>query len=294
MSSPLEASPRYACWDVQSTRRLLMTLRTLRALLGGSLMLVLASSAVQAQSGTSAEYVLGPGDVLRITVLQNPDLTTETRVSEAGTLSFPFIGSVPVGGLSLSQGEKKIADMLREGNFVPKPQVNILRLQMRSSQVAVLGHVNRPGRYPLETVNMRLSDMLAVAGGIAPTGADTVVLVGKRQGKAVRQEIDIPMLVLKGDGEDDVLIESGDVLYVNRAPMFYIYGEVQRPGAFRLERDMTLIQGLATGGGLTARGTEKGVRLYRRNAEGKLELLTAQPDSALQPDDVIYVREGRF
>jgi polysaccharide export outer membrane protein len=270
----------------------MLTNRTLRVLIG-AFAVVLASSMGHAQSDPKAEYVLGPGDIVRITVLQHPDLTIETRVSELGTLSFPFIGSVPVGGLSLSQGEKKIADMLTEGNFLPKPQVNMLPLQMRSSQVAVLGHVNRPGRYPLETANMRLSAMLAIAGGISATGADTVVLVGTRNGKTIRQEIDIPMLVMKGDGVD-LLIESGDVLYVNRAPTFYVYGEVQHPGAFRLERDMTLMQGLATAGGLTNRGTEKGLRVHRRNDEGELQLYDAQLDWKLEADDVIYVREGRF
>ena len=135
---------------------------------------------------------------------------------------------------------------------------------------------------------------MLLAGGIAATGADTVVLMGTRKGKAMRREIDIPTLVLKGDGAGDVLTESGDVLYVNRAPMFYVYGEVQRPGAFRLERDMTLMQGLATAGGLTTRGTEKGLRVHRRNADGKLQLIDAQLDWRLQVDDVIYVREGLF
>ena len=265
----------------------------LRTLLG-LLMVVLTSSAVQAQSGKNAEYVLGPGDIVRITVFQSPDLTTETRVSEVGTLSFPLIGSVPVGGLSLSQSEKKIADMLRDGGFVQKPQVNILPMQIRSSQVAVLGHVNRPGRYPLETVNVRLSDMLATAGGVATTGADTIVLMGTREGKPIRREIDIPMLFLKGDGAGDVPLMGGDVLYVNRAPMFYIYGEVQRPGAFRLERDMTIMQGLATGGGLTIRGTEKGLRVHRRDADGKLQIVEAKLDEPLKADDVIYVRESLF
>jgi polysaccharide biosynthesis/export protein len=251
-------------------------------------------SAAQAQGGKNAEYVLGPGDILRITVFQNPDLATETRVSEAGTLSFPLIGSVPVGGLSLSQGEKKIADMLRQGGFVQKPQVNILPTQIRSSQVAVLGQVNRPGRYPLETVNMRLSDMLATAGGIASTGADTVVLVGTREGKAIRREIDIPSLYLKGDSAGDILLTGGDVLYVNRAAVFYIYGEVQHPGAFRLERDMTIMQGLATGGGLTIRGTERGLRVHRRDADGKLQIIEAKLDEPLKADDVIYVRESLF
>ena len=257
-------------------------------------MVVVTLSAAQVQSGKNAEYVLGPGDILHITVFQSPDLTTDTRVSEVGTLSFPLIGSVPVGGLSLSQGEKKIADMLREGGFVQKPQVNILPMQIRSSQVAVLGQVNRPGRYPLETVNMHLSDMLAAAGGIASTGADSVVLMGTREGKAIRREIDIPALFLKGDSADDIVLRGGDVLYVNRAPVFYIYGEVQHPGAFRLEREMTVMQGLATGGGVTLRGTEKGLRLHRRDAQGRLQIIEPKLDDPLKADDVIYVRESLF
>jgi polysaccharide export outer membrane protein len=269
-----------------------LKIRTLQALFG-CLLVVVVSSVAQAQSGKNVEYVLGAGDVLRITVFQNPDLTTEARVSEGGTLSFPFIGTVPLGGLSLSQGEKKIADLLREGNFVSNPHVNILPVEIRSSQVAVLGQVNRPGRYPLETANMRLSDMLATAGGIANTGADTVVLMGTREGRSIRRKIDISLLVLEG-GADDVPLTGGDVLYVNRAPMFYIYGEVQRPGAFRLERDMTIMQGLATGGGLTIRGTEKGLRVHRRSADGKIQIIEARLDEPLEADDVIYVREGLF
>jgi polysaccharide export outer membrane protein len=292
MLSPSEATCRATLSHVAARKSLLQS-RMVRAMCGG-LMVVLVSGVGRTQSGSNAEYVVGAGDVLHITVLQNPDLTIESRVSELGTLSFPYIGSVQVGGLSVSQSEKKIADMLREGNFVPNPQVNILPVQMRSAQVAVLGHVNRPGRYPLETVNMRLSALLAVAGGIAPTGADTVVLMGTRKGKPIRKEIDVPMLVQKGNGADDFLVESGDVLYVNRAPVFYIYGEVQHPGAFRLERDMTLMQGLAMGGGLTTRGTEKGLRVYRRDGHATLQLNDVQPDSPLQADDVIYVREGRF
>jgi len=272
---------------------LALRIRALPALLGG-LMVVLNLGAAQAQSDKKAEYVLGPGDIVRITVFQNPDLTTEARVSEAGTLSFPYIGSVSVGGLSPSKGEKRIADMLREGGFVSKPQVNILPMQIRSSQVAVLGQVNRPGRYPLETLNTRLSDMVAAAGGIAATGADTVMLIGTREGRAIRHEFDIPLLFFNGDGTGDVLLESGDVLYVTRAPVFYIYGEVQHSGVFRLERNMTVMQGLAAGGGLTTRGTEKGLRVHRRSPDGKLKIIEVKLDDPLKADDVIHVREGLF
>jgi polysaccharide export outer membrane protein len=84
------------------------------------------------------------------------------------------------------------------------------------------------------------------------------------------------------------------VVYVDRMPMFYIYGEVQRPGALRLERGMTLMQALAAGGGLTQRGTQKGIRVHRRGADGKVEILQPAMNEVLRTDDVIYVRESLF
>ena len=122
------------------------------------------------------DYPLGPGDVLRIQVFQNPDLTTETRVSETGLITYPLIGNVEVGGLPVTAAEKKIAAALKNGGFVRQPQVNIIVLQMRGNQVSVLGQVNRPGRFPLETVS-RVSDMLAMAGGATPTGDDSAIVM---------------------------------------------------------------------------------------------------------------------
>jgi polysaccharide export outer membrane protein len=84
------------------------------------------------------------------------------------------------------------------------------------------------------------------------------------------------------------------VVWVERAPTVYIYGEVQRPGQLRLERGMTLIQALAAGGGLTQRGTEKGIRIHRRGADGKVQVNQLPMDSALQDGDVVYVRESLF
>ncbi|NMG76656.1 polysaccharide export protein EpsE [Aromatoleum diolicum] len=241
----------------------------------------------------TSEYVLGPGDIIRITVFQNPDLTTETRVAETGAITFPLIGTVTVGALSVPAAERAIASLLRDGGFVLHPQVSILPVQMRGNQISVIGLVGRPGRYPLETTNLRLSDMLAMAGGIAPNGADTVVLIGTRGGKAVREEIDIPSMFLKG-GENDLPLAGGDILYVHRAPTFYIYGEVQRPGTFRLERNMSVMQGLATGGGVNQRGTTRGLQVHRRDAEGRPEIIEATLDHLLKPDDVIFVKESLF
>src|ERR1700736_1500069 len=99
-----------------------------------------------AQQPAQQQYLIGPGDILRISVFKNPDLSLDARVSEAGTLSYPLIGSVPVGGLTLSAAEKKLADLLKEGGFVLNPQVNILLTQALGGLVSVLGEVKTPGR----------------------------------------------------------------------------------------------------------------------------------------------------
>jgi polysaccharide export outer membrane protein len=260
----------------------------------GSGMLALNSANAQTGAAVANEYRLGAGDVIRVNVYQNPDLTLETRIGEAGLVSYPLLGSVRLGGSTVSQAEKTIADGLRTGNFVKQPQVNIQVLQVRGNQASVLGQVNRPGRYPIEVADMRLSDLLAVAGGIAASGADTLTLVGMRDGKPMRKVIDMPAIFRSDNRENDVVVQNGDVIYVERAPMIYIYGEVQRPGAMRLERDMTVMQALATGGGLNLRGTEKGLRVHRRAADGTLQVLTPRMDDPLREGDVVYVRESLF
>ena len=109
-------------------------------------------------------------------MFDRPEMTTEARVSETGKIRFPLIGDIDVGGQSTAEVEKRIADLLISGNYLRKPQVSVIVLTYRSQQISVLGQVNRPGRYPLEQPS-KLSDMLAMAGGIAPSGADTVKLV---------------------------------------------------------------------------------------------------------------------
>jgi polysaccharide export outer membrane protein len=267
--------------------------RAVRNLWLGLLALLLGTSA-WAQSAPANEYRLGAGDVVRISVYQSPDLTLEARIGEAGTVSYPLLGSVQIGGLTVALAEKTIADGLLKGNFLKQPQVSIQVVQVRGNQVSVLGQVNRPGRFPIEVADLRLSDLLATAGGIAPTGADTLTLVGRRNGQAFRKEVDLPGLFRGERRDDDVLIQNGDVLYVDRAPQIYIYGEVQRPGTIRLERGMTLMQALATGGGLTQRGTEKGLRVHRKAADGKTQIIQPAMDDQLRDGDVVYVRESLF
>lgn len=250
-----------------------------------------------ANASAAAEYRLGAGDVVRVVVYQNPDLTLETRVSETGVISYPLLGSVRIGGLAVSAAEKLIADGLKGGSFVKSPQVTLILLQVKGNQASVLGQVNRPGRFPIETTDMRMTDLLANAGGVAGTGADIVVLTGTRAGKPFRLEIDLPNVFGPNNEQgraNDVIIQNGDVLWVDRAPLVYIYGEVQRPGPMRLERGMTVMQALAGGGGLNQRGTERGIRVHRKGADGKVQVVQPGMDDALKDGDVVYVKESLF
>lgn len=239
------------------------------------------------------EYLIGPGDSIRVLVYQNPDLTLETRVTEGGTITYPLIGVVNIGNMTVGAAELVIANALRTGGFIKQPQVTILPLQIRSNQISVLGQVGNPGRFPVEIVNTRVSEMIAVAGGISATGADVVIVTGIRDRKPFRKEVDITGLFLDNKPEDDILVAGGDIIYVHRMPMFYIYGEVQSPGSFRIERGMTIRQALALGGGPTARGTERRLTLHRRSGDKMIES-TPKLDNLVRPDDVLYIGESLF
>jgi polysaccharide biosynthesis/export protein len=293
----MEAVERWKCFKIERecrprlTRTIMFKTKLLR--LGILAAMVLFGAALRPAYALE-EYLLTPGDVIKVSVFKNPDLMLDARVSEAGSIGFPLLGSVPVAGLTLPAAERKIAQLLRDGGFVLNPQVNILLTTAVGNQVAVLGQVNRPGRYPIEGAGGNLTGMLAEAGGIATTGADVVIVTGMRNGKPFRREIDVVNMSLNGTTADDIELRGGDTLFVNRSPMFYIYGQVQRPGGYRLEKGMTVMQALADGGGVTGKGTSRGIVLHRRDATGKVKESGASLDEDVRDQDVIYVKESVF
>lgn len=238
--------------------------------------------------------ILGPGDSIRITVFQNPDLTTETRISPQGTVRIPLIGQVELTGLTPAAAINRIAQRLKENNILKDPEVNLTLLQVRSRQVSVLGQVTRPGRYPLDDTSYRLIDVLALAGGIASGGDDTVTVITHREGKTEKLGINVASMYRSADLTSNLELENGDTVFVQRAPVFYIYGEVQRAGAYRLEENLNVVQALSLGGGVTLRGTERGMKIHRRATDGSLTKIEVQAADKVQADDVIYVRESLF
>jgi polysaccharide biosynthesis/export protein len=225
---------------------------------------------------------LGNGDAVRVTVFQQPDLTTEARISDKGTIVVPLVGEVKVSGLTQTEAGGHIAAELKKGKYLKNPQVTVAMTTLRSRQVSVLGQVARPGRYALDDTSSNLSDVIAAAGGLAAGGSETVTVI--RNGQA--QKID--MLA------KNYRLQNGDTVNVERAPVFYIYGEVARSGAYRVEPGMTVMQAIAAGGGITPRGSERRLKMRRSASDGKAVESDAQLQDTVKADDVIFVKEALF
>lgn len=251
-----------------------------------------AQAAAQQEAGTN-EYRLGPGDVVKITVYGNQDLATETEVSQSGKISFPLVGEVAVGGMTRGEAEKAVSEALGKGGFVPNAYVNMLISQYRSQQVSVVGEVNKPGNYAINKAST-VTELIAMAGGITPKGSNVISIIRKDgQGGTVRHEVDLKKL-FGGSDNAGMSIRQDDVIYVPPMPVFYIYGEVRQPGSYPLTPDLTVRQALSVGGGLTIRGTERGIRVDRKTKDGKMNSRHPNLDDKLRPDDVVQVPESWF
>lgn len=241
----------------------------------------------------AADTVLGAGDVVKVAVFGNPDLNVEVKVTNAGTINFPLLGEVAVAGLTSADAEKKVAHLLDSGGFVRNPQVNIMVQVLQSQQVSVLGQISRPGRYPLGAMQT-LSDIIATAGGPTTDSAETVTLTHTENGKTTSQTINLLDMVRAGDRNQNPVLQNNDIVFIEKAPRLYVFGEVQHPGIYRLERNMTVLQALSAGGGLSTRGTVRGLAIRRRMNDGSLQMLSAKLDDLVQMDDVVYVKESLF
>lgn len=236
---------------------------------------------------------VGVGDMVRVSVFRHPDLVAETRVTDQGTIAFPLIGEIRIAGLTPQQAGKRIAQELERGKFVVNPEVTLSISAVNSRQVSVLGNVAKPGRYPIDSVNRRVTDFVAAAGGTSATGADSVTVVQVRNGKEIKTDVDLEEMFRGGNLAANMELAPGDTIYVHRAPMIYVGGEVNKAGAYRLEPHMTVMQAIALGGGINPRGTERGIQIHRKDGNG-VKKIGARMTDPLSADDVIYVRESLF
>jgi len=240
-----------------------------------------AAPAAQPPAGQAAEK-LGAGDAVRVTVFGQPDLNTEARISDKGTISLPLIGETKIGGMSSVAAANHIADELKKGQYLKSPQVTVATTAVRSRQVSVLGQIARPGRYVLEEAKPQLTDVIAAAGGTVAGASEQVTVIRNGEPQKV-------------DGlTKSFELKPGDMVVVEKGPMFYIYGEVTRAGAYPLPANLTVMQAITLGGGITPRGSDRRLKMRRVGPDGHVTERDASLQDPVKADDVIFVKEALF
>lgn len=260
----------------------------------GTLTLLALAPLAQADSQS-----LVAGDEVQLDVVGQPELSTRGTVSQTGLISMPLLGEIDIAGLSTAQASARISRLLEERGFVRGATVN-LSVQSDGLSgldfITVLGEVNRSGRFPLASGNRAgvrtFTDALAEAGGTRDTAADHAFVLTAGETEPLR--IDMDALLQQGDLSGNVSLTAGATVVVPRMDVFYIYGEVQRPGRYRLDPGMTVEQALSISSGLTARGTAKGIATSRKDSKGKIKKYRIELDDVLESGDVLFVREGLF
>lgn len=265
---------------------------------------VLVLLPLRGASAQQPDYVIGPRDVLNITVWDQPTLSGKFTVEADGTFTFPMIGHVKAAGLRLRDLEGVLKKQLADG-FVRNPQLSVTVDQYQSQMVQVLGEVKAPGSYAL-TGRMSLIEALARAGSttdmagataIITHGASAVLPVGTSGSGSRAADPDAVRVNLKslqsGALSENVILRDGDVVFIPRAEKIFVYGQVKLPGSYPIQDQTTVMQAIALAGGLTERGSSRRLQIIRQ-VNGVKRQLKAKLDDLVQPGDTIVVGERLF
>jgi polysaccharide export outer membrane protein len=239
--------------------------------------------------------LIGPGDLLKISVLGAQDFDQELRVSGSGEATLALIGSFRVAGLSTEQAGEMIRKRLMDGGFFSDPQVSVFEKEYANQGVSVLGEVQRPGVYPLIGPH-RLFDVLSQAGGTTNKAGMEVTITHQN-------ELQSPQIVKMSsdplvNNEANAVIHPSDTVVVSKAGIVYVVGDVHKPSGFVLENNgMTVLQVLAMAEGPNSTAALNNAKIIRRTPSGPLEIpiqlkkiLSAKaPDLKLQAEDILFV-----
>ena len=238
---------------------------------------------------------IGPGDLLEVTVFDTPELSGKVRVSNTGDVSLPLIGAMHVAGLKTDEMQSLVARKLIDAQMVKDPQVAVFMAEYATQGVSVLGEVKKPGIYPTLGQH-RLMDYISLAEGVTPMAGAWATITARGQNQTTTVALSSkssPSAVQNPE------IAPGDTIFVSKAGIVYVVGDVGKPGGFVMDHDerLTVLQAIALAQGVNSTAAKKHARLIRKTPEGRQEIpfdlgkvLTAKAnDMTLQDDDIIFV-----
>ena len=251
----------------------------------------------------NATYKIGASDVLFIKVFNEEALTNKYTVDSDGSITFPLVGRVPVGGKTGREIEDAITKLLQP-DYVRRAQVAVEIAQYRSRSIYVLGEVRTPGRYNIEGP-MTLLEVIANAGSTTPAASNTIIVQRYKDGMAAA--VSAPLApgderwaevtrinleeLREGKLSANLLLQDSDMIIVPAAERYYVSGFVKQPGSFVLRPGMSVRQAIAEAGGLTERGSTRGVKILRKDKTGREIEIDVSMSDPVQPNDTIKIRQ---
>jgi polysaccharide biosynthesis/export protein len=251
-----------------------------------------------------ANYVIGPQDQISITVVDESDLTGKYRVDGDGMFTFPFLGRVTAAGLTLTELQQKLTVALQK-DYIKNPQVRVDMDIYKSQSVFVIGKVRTPGKIQMTGTQMTLLEALAMAGSPTSDASNEVIVVHPKKPipagavpspdeKNLGEEIRVNRRDLElGRVGQDVVLKDGDIINVPEAQRFYIQGQVRNPGYYVLDPGMTVEQAIALAGGLSERGSTRGLAATRM-VNGKRTEISLKLEDKVQANDTISIKQRLF
>jgi len=269
-------------------------LRRQLAVIISTLGIALAMAGQQAQNNS---LVIGPGDTIHVHVLDTPALDQTARVEDSGRVPLLLIGLTDVNDLTPNAAANAIATGLRRGNFMLDPHVTVTVEKYATQTVTVLGQVKLPGSYSIDTPRTVL-DVLAMAGGLTEEAERRITVEHAHNHELVSYFVD-------NDADKalktNFLIYPGDRILVEKAPTFYMLGDVNKPGGYEHTTNdgrVSMLQAIALAGGIQHTGSANKAHLLRKLPDGTItdqlvHIADMQKgktkDFVLLPDDIIYI-----
>ena len=263
----------------------------------------LFSGSLISQEQIPSEYRIGPKDLIEIMVFGVQDLNRRERVPETGKITLPLLGEIEVEGLTRTELEKKLIQLLGE-KLLQNPQVTVSILEYQSKRVFVLGAIRNPGPYELQG-RKTLLHAIAEAGGLTAEAGNEIIVTRKLTEETTQSlKIAVDDLVLNGDDSLNIPLKPDDIINVpaDRTVPIYVIGQVRNPGAIQVRKSSlpTLLQAIAQAGGFSDRASKGGVIIKRKDETGKEVQLKYdvndiikgnKKDVQLQENDIVIVPE---
>ena len=290
------------------------------------------------------DYEIGPGDVLKVVVLGQADMTGDFTVGPDGMVSFPILGKIKASENTTLELERKLTVLLADG-ILKRPQVTVTIADYGSQKVFVTGEVQRPGQYSLKADRSLLA-LLGDVGALGPNVGHEVIVVRPPVGVATVTGPTVPLSLTEepgveppaeapgtespqpttpaepavppsgipglpfvapgsevfrisllelqsGNPEKNITLRAGDTVYFPKAAQVYVMGSVARPGAYRYQEGMTVLQALTLAGGATERGSAGRTKVVRIVNGKKVEKRVKATDLVV-PEDTLVVPERFF